>query len=166
MQSGHLSDPGVYKMGDLDSGFTSPVFHRSSSGSKLEMSQSYNYENGGRSPDNHSIQLPLSNSQSFEDLQRLVGVQGGVECLEACRRDPGYPQWHHSAFQDIQENIKHEMRQMLHSRAEVPFRVPLEVNIVLVGFNGDGGYRYSLDARKLGESEKNWAQQTEEGYNL
>ena len=40
---------------------------------------------------------------------------------------------------------------MLHSRAEVPFRVPLEVNIVLVGFNGDGGYRYSLDARKLGE---------------
>ena len=38
MQSGHLSDPGVYKTGDLDSGFTSPVFHRSSSGSKLEMS--------------------------------------------------------------------------------------------------------------------------------
>eukprot|EP01018_Ginkgo_biloba_P009439 Gb_29084 [translate_table: standard] len=33
----------------------------------------------------------------------------------------------------------------------VPFHVPLEVNIVLVGFNGDGGYRYSLDARKLGE---------------
>ena len=40
---------------------------------------------------------------------------------------------------------------MLHSRAEVPFRVPLEGNIVLVEFNGDGGYRYSLDARKLGE---------------
>ena len=50
-----------------------------------------NYENGGRNPDNHSIQLPLSNSQSFEDLQRLVGVQGGVECLEAFRRDPRYP---------------------------------------------------------------------------
>lgn len=79
MQSGHLSDPGVYKTGDLDSGFTSPVFHRSSSGSKLEMSQSYNYENGGRSPDNHSTQLPPSNSQSFEDLQRLVGVQGGIQ---------------------------------------------------------------------------------------
>lgn len=76
---------------------------------------------------------------------------GVVECSEAFRRDPGHPQWHHSAFQDIQENIKHEMRQMLHSRAEVPFRVPLEVNIVLVGFNGDGGYRYSLDARMLGE---------------
>ena len=79
MQSGHLSDPGVYKTGDLNSRFTSPVFHRSSSGSKLEMSQSYNYENGGRSPDNHSTQLPLSNSQSFEDLQRLVGVQGGIQ---------------------------------------------------------------------------------------
>jgi hypothetical protein len=40
---------------------------------------------------------------------------------------------------------------MLHSRAEVPFQVPLEVNIVLIGFNGDGGYRYTLDAQKLEE---------------
>lgn len=32
---------------------------------------------------------------------------------------------------------------------QVPFQVPLEVNIVLVGFNGDGGYRYTLDVRKL-----------------
>lgn len=41
---------------------------------------------------------------------------------------------------------------MLHTRAEVPFQVPLEVNVVLVGFSGDGGYRYSLDAHKLEES--------------
>lgn len=34
---------------------------------------------------------------------------------------------------------------------QVPFQVPLEVNIVLVGFNADGGYRYSLDAHKLEE---------------
>jgi hypothetical protein len=40
---------------------------------------------------------------------------------------------------------------MLHSRAEVPFQVPLEVNIVLVGLNGDGGYRYSVDPQKLEE---------------
>lgn len=40
---------------------------------------------------------------------------------------------------------------MLHSRAEVPFQVPLEVNIVLVGFNGDGGHRYTLDPHKLEE---------------
>ena len=32
---------------------------------------------------------------------------------------------------------------------QVPFPIPLEVNIVLVGFNGDGGYRYSLESRKL-----------------
>jgi hypothetical protein len=32
---------------------------------------------------------------------------------------------------------------------QVPFQVPLEVNVVLVGFNADGGYRYSVDARKL-----------------
>lgn len=79
MQSGHLSDPGVYKMGDLDSGFTSPVLYRSSSGSKLEMSKLYKFECGGRSPDNHSTQLPPSNSQSFEDLQHLTGVQGGIQ---------------------------------------------------------------------------------------
>eukprot|EP00252_Welwitschia_mirabilis_P008780 TRINITY_DN20945_c0_g1_i1.p1 TRINITY_DN20945_c0_g1~~TRINITY_DN20945_c0_g1_i1.p1 ORF type:complete len:808 (+),score=153.41 TRINITY_DN20945_c0_g1_i1:214-2637(+) len=70
---------------------------------------------------------------------------------EAFRRDPGHPQWHHSVFQDIHENVRHEMRQMLHSRAEVPFHVPLEINIVLVGFNGDGGYRYHLDAHSLEE---------------
>lgn len=69
---------------------------------------------------------------------------------EPFRRDVGHPQWHHSAFQDIPVNYRHEMRQLLHSRAQVPFPIPFEVNVVLVGFNGDGGYRYSLDARKLG----------------
>lgn len=34
---------------------------------------------------------------------------------------------------------------------QVPFQVPLEVNVVLVGFNGDGGYRYTVDAHKLEE---------------
>ena len=32
---------------------------------------------------------------------------------------------------------------------QVPFQVPLEVNIVLIGFNGDGGYRYTIDSQKL-----------------
>lgn len=34
---------------------------------------------------------------------------------------------------------------------QVPFQVPLEVNIVLVGFNGDGGYRYTAEVHKLEE---------------
>lgn len=34
---------------------------------------------------------------------------------------------------------------------QVPFQVPLEVNVVLIGFNGDGGYRYSIDSQKLEE---------------
>jgi hypothetical protein len=37
------------------------------------------------------------------------------------------------------------------SVVQVPFQVPLEVNVVLIGFNGDGGYRYMLDAHKLEE---------------
>lgn len=32
---------------------------------------------------------------------------------------------------------------------QVPFQVPLEVNVVLIGFNGDAGYRYSIDSQKL-----------------
>lgn len=34
---------------------------------------------------------------------------------------------------------------------QVPLHVPLEVNVVLVGFNGDGGYRYTVDVHKLEE---------------
>lgn len=37
------------------------------------------------------------------------------------------------------------------SVVQVPFQVPLEVNVVLVGLNGDGGYRYNVDAQKLEE---------------
>ncbi|OVA16754.1 hypothetical protein BVC80_1543g209 [Macleaya cordata] len=68
---------------------------------------------------------------------------------QAFRRDPGHPQWHHGAFHDVKESIRSDVRRMLHSRAEVPFQVPLEINVVLVGFNGDGAYRYMLDSHKL-----------------
>lgn len=40
---------------------------------------------------------------------------------------------------------------MYTSVGQVPFQVPLEVNVVLIGFNGDGGYRYTVDAHKLEE---------------
>ncbi|OAY77295.1 hypothetical protein ACMD2_01701 [Ananas comosus] len=76
-------------------------------------------------------------------------LSGAHSARQAFRRDPGHPQWHHGAFHDVQDSVRADVRRMLHTRAEVPFQVPLEVNIVLVGFNGDGGYRYSLDARKL-----------------
>ncbi|XP_077218176.1 uncharacterized protein LOC143852601 [Tasmannia lanceolata] len=78
-------------------------------------------------------------------------VLGSESAPQAFRRDPGHPQWHHSAFHDVKDTIRSDVRHMLHSRAEVPFQVPLEVNIVLVGFNGDGGYRFTLDSHKLEE---------------
>ncbi|XP_074319977.1 uncharacterized protein LOC141656822 [Silene latifolia] len=74
-----------------------------------------------------------------------------VPMHKAFRRDQGSPQWHHGAFHDVRDSIRSDVRRMLHSRAEVPFQVPLEVNIVLVGFDGDGGYRYTLDTQKLQE---------------
>ncbi|KAJ0034994.1 hypothetical protein Pint_24324 [Pistacia integerrima] len=67
------------------------------------------------------------------------------------RRDPGHPQWHHGAFHDVRDSVRSDVRRMLHTRAEVPLQVPLEVNVVLIGFSGDGGYRYSLDTHKLEE---------------
>ncbi|KAL9410143.1 hypothetical protein AB3S75_043992 [Citrus x aurantiifolia] len=70
---------------------------------------------------------------------------------EAFRREPGHPLWHHGAFLDVRDSVRSDVRHMLHSRAEVPFQVPLEVNIVLIGFNGDGGYRYAMDPHKLEE---------------
>ncbi|WCJ23297.1 hypothetical protein M5689_005329 [Euphorbia peplus] len=70
---------------------------------------------------------------------------------QAFRRDPGHPQWHHGAFHDVRDSVRSDVRRMLHTRAEVPFQVPLEVNVVLIGFSGDGGYRYSLDTHKLEE---------------
>ncbi|KAL5700820.1 hypothetical protein ACHQM5_026227 [Ranunculus cassubicifolius] len=68
---------------------------------------------------------------------------------QAFRRDPGHPQWHHGAFHDVKDSIRYDVRSMLHSRAEVPFQVPLEVNVVLIGLNGDGAYRYMVDSHKL-----------------
>ncbi|KAK6160981.1 hypothetical protein DH2020_004362 [Rehmannia glutinosa] len=81
-------------------------------------------------------------------LLSLIWVESAPQ---AYRRDPGHPAWHHGAFQDVKDSVRSDVRQMLHSRAEVPFQVPLEVNVVLIGFNGDGGYRYRVDSHKLEE---------------
>ncbi|XVF66098.1 hypothetical protein PTKIN_Ptkin10aG0007000 [Pterospermum kingtungense] len=70
---------------------------------------------------------------------------------QAFKRDPGHPHWHHSAFLDVRDSVRSDVRRTLHTRAEVPFQVPLEVNVVLIGLNGDGGYRYTVDAPKLEE---------------
>ncbi|MFS7901477.1 hypothetical protein Hanom_Chr01g00000121 [Helianthus anomalus] len=35
------------------------------------------------------------------------------------RRDPGHPQWHHSAFQDVKDIVRSDVHHMLHSRAQV-----------------------------------------------
>lgn len=84
-------------------------------------------------------------------LNLLVVILQSESAPQAFRRDPGHSQWHHGAFHDVRDSIRSDVRRMLHTRAEVPFQVPLEVNVVLIGFNGDGGYRYTLDAHKLEE---------------
>ncbi|XP_074572271.1 uncharacterized protein LOC141828706 [Curcuma longa] len=88
---------------------------------------------------------------SFLLLASFLLPLAAESAQQAFRRDPGHPQWHHGAFHDLQSTVREDVRRMLHTRAEVPFQVPLEVNIVLIGFNADGGYRYKLDAHKLEE---------------
>ncbi|KAG0575716.1 hypothetical protein M758_5G026800 [Ceratodon purpureus] len=68
---------------------------------------------------------------------------------EPFRRDPGHPQWHHNSFQDHRDTVRKMTHELLHSRAQVPFPIALEVNVVLVGFLNDGGYRFHLDHDKL-----------------
>ncbi|GAU45052.1 hypothetical protein TSUD_198400 [Trifolium subterraneum] len=82
-------------------------------------------------------------------LSFILLTQSESAPQQAFKREPGHPQWHHSAFHDVRDSVRSDIRRMLHSRAEVPFQVPLEVNVVLIGFNGDGGYRYTIDAHKL-----------------
>ncbi|XBH85368.1 hypothetical protein VPH35_073293 [Triticum aestivum] len=82
-------------------------------------------------------------------LLAVTAAASAAARREAFRRDPGHEHWHHGAFHDVEESVRADVRRMLHTRAEVPFQVPLEVNVVLIGFNGDGGYRYPLDGHKL-----------------
>ncbi|KAG8370537.1 hypothetical protein BUALT_Bualt14G0127300 [Buddleja alternifolia] len=78
-------------------------------------------------------------------LLSFISVQSAPQ---ACRSDPGHPTWHHGAFHDVKDSIRSDVR---HFRAEVPVQIPLEVNVVLIGFNGDGGYRYTIESQKLEE---------------
>ncbi|KAK8671221.1 hypothetical protein V6N13_037822 [Hibiscus sabdariffa] len=85
-------------------------------------------------------------------LVALSGLAPHSESVQqAFKRDPGHPHWHHSAFLEVRDSVRSDVRRTLHTRAEVPFQVPLEVNVVLIGLNGDGGYRYTVDAPKLEE---------------
>ncbi|XWS14216.1 hypothetical protein CRYUN_Cryun36dG0103900 [Craigia yunnanensis] len=85
-------------------------------------------------------------------LVALSGLSTHSESAQqAFKRDVGHPHWHHSAFLDVRDSIRSDVRRTLHTRAEVPFQVPLEVNVVLIGLNGDGGYRYTVNAPKLEE---------------
>ncbi|XVF38877.1 hypothetical protein REPUB_Repub20aG0140100 [Reevesia pubescens] len=96
-----------------------------------------------------SLSSLLSCALILVALSRLATHSESAQ--QAFKRDPGHPHWHHSAFLDVRDSVRSDVRRTLHTRAEVPFQVPLEVNVVLIGLNGDGGYRYTTDASKLEE---------------
>lgn len=63
----------------------------------------------------------ISTSISYCCCLCLLGILFCVESAspQAYRRDPGHPTWHHGAFQDVKDSVRSDVRQMLHSRAEV-----------------------------------------------
>lgn len=62
-------------------------------------------------------------------------------------------QWQHSNLYPIQAGGSgwwfHFI--FLVNLVQVPFQVPLEVNVVLIGFQEDGGDRYNMDSHKFEE---------------
>lgn len=52
-------------------------------------------------------------------LNLLLIVNQSESAPQAFRRDPGHPQWHHGAFQDVRDSIRSDIRRLLHTRAEV-----------------------------------------------
>lgn len=38
---------------------------------------------------------------------------------QAFKRDPGHPHWHHSAFLEVRDSVRSDVRRTLHTRAEV-----------------------------------------------
>ena len=57
--------------------------------------------------------------------------------------------WTHALFEKVRGEVQKSAHALLHDRHDAPLVLPLEVNIVLVGFDGDGGYRYRADANAL-----------------
>lgn len=54
---------------------------------------------------------------------------------QAFKRETGHPQWHHGAFHDVRDNVRSDVRRMLHSRAEVSFffrQIKININVQLV----------------------------------
>uniref|UniRef100_A0A7C8ZRV8 Uncharacterized protein n=1 Tax=Opuntia streptacantha TaxID=393608 RepID=A0A7C8ZRV8_OPUST len=49
----------------------------------------------------------------------LVVLPAAQAVHKAFRRDPGSPHWHHSAFHDVKDSVRSDVRRMLHTRAEV-----------------------------------------------
>jgi hypothetical protein len=50
---------------------------------------------------------------------------------QAFKREPGHPQWHHSAFHDVRDTVRSDIRRMLHSRAEVIFLPSTQFRILI-----------------------------------
>lgn len=87
-------------------------------------------------------------------LLLLVLLEAGlVHCAppaQAFRRTAGKVPWHHGQFQSVRAGVKEATHSLLHHATEAPLHVPLEINVVLVGFGGeDGGRRYKLDAEEF-----------------
>lgn len=51
----------------------------------------------------------------------------------------------HGLFDTVKSEVQKSAHTFLHDRHNTPLVLPMEVNIVLVGLDGSGAYRYRVD---------------------
>ena len=71
-----------------------------------------------------------------------------IDASRPGRRRPR-DRWHHASIE--RGGLERSARAFLHDRDATPLRLPLEVNVALVGFDGDGGFGYELEPDRLAE---------------
>eukprot|EP00271_Cylindrocystis_brebissonii_P007403 TRINITY_DN20905_c0_g1_i1.p1 TRINITY_DN20905_c0_g1~~TRINITY_DN20905_c0_g1_i1.p1 ORF type:complete len:878 (+),score=185.38 TRINITY_DN20905_c0_g1_i1:86-2719(+) len=76
-------------------------------------------------------------------------THGAIPSPGAFKGGTGKSKWHHGLFEGVRPVVQDRIRNVLHTQKETAVTVPLELNIVLVGFDGDGGYRFKLDMEAL-----------------
>eukprot|EP00803_Ostreobium_quekettii_P007659 evm.model.scf_612.8 EVM.evm.TU.scf_612.8 scf_612:65646-66672(+) len=55
----------------------------------------------------------------------------------------------HRLFSKLKGGIQSSAQRFLHARGQRTFDIPVEIDVVLVGFDGVGAYEYKVDPHKL-----------------
>ncbi|GMH38389.1 hypothetical protein BSKO_06273 [Bryopsis sp. KO-2023] len=77
-------------------------------------------------------------------LLQVEALSGPAKAFKQTRK-----KWSHINFDDLRQKIAKETGDFVHLRGERTFAVPIEIDVILVGFAGDGAYKYEMDGVRL-----------------